>query len=91
MAKQAWSLILKCFFVFLNQQEVDYHIIENLVHGFWFAVEFHLEHLGNEVDQFVGNICVEPKGLLVGEKCPVNKKFALGINEDFELKVSYCN
>lgn len=75
--------------MFLCQQEVDYHIIENLVHGFWFVVEFHLEHLSNEVDQFVGNVCVEPKGLPVGEKCPINKKFNLGITEDFEVKVSY--
>jgi len=53
------------------------------------VVEFHLQHLSNEVDQFVGNVCVEPKGLPVGEKCPINKKFNLGITEDFELKVSY--
>lgn len=71
------------------QQEVDYNIIENLLHGFWFVIEFHLEHIGTGTDQFVGNVCVEPKNLPVGEKCPVNKKVNLGITEDFELKVNH--
>ena len=57
------------------------------MHGFWFVVEFHLEHLGSDPDQFVGNVCVEPKDLPPGEKCPVNKRVNLGITEDFELKV----
>ena len=74
-----------CFY----QQEVDYNIIENLKRGFWVVIEFHLEHLGSEADQFVGNVCVEPKHLPVGGKCPINKKFNLGITEDFELKVSF--
>lgn len=72
-----------------HQQEVGYNIIENLVHGFWFVIEFHLEHMGSYADQFVGNVCVEPKDLPVGERCPVNKRFNLGITEDFELKVSH--
>ena len=58
------------------------------MHGFWFVIEFHLAHMGSDADQFVGNVCVEPKGLPVGEKCPVNKRVNLGITEDFELKVS---
>ena len=85
--RQSFTFTVINVYVFC-QQEVDYHIIENLVHGFWFVVEFHLEHLSDEVEQFVGNVCVEPKGLPVGEKCPINKKFNLGITEDFELKVS---
>ena len=71
------------------QQEVGYNIIENLEHGFWFVIEFHLEHMGSDVDQFKGSVCVEPKDLPVGEKCPVNKRVNLGITEDFELKVSH--
>lgn len=50
-------------------------------------IEFHLEHLSSDGEHFVGNVCVEPKDLLPGEKCPVNKRVNLGINEDFELKV----
>lgn len=73
-----------------NSQEVDYNIIENLKRGFWVVIEFHLEHLGSEADQFVGNVCVEPKHLPVGGKCPINKKFNLGITEDFELK-QHCS
>ncbi|KAL9957120.1 hypothetical protein ACROYT_G038722 [Oculina patagonica] len=69
-----------------DYQEVEYNIIENLVHGFWFVIEFHLEHLGSDADQFVGNVCVEPKYLPAGEKCPVNKRVNLGITEDFNLK-----
>lgn len=77
------------FSFFSHQQEVGYNIVENLVHGFWFVIEFHLEHIGSDADQFVGNVCVEPKDLPVGEKCPVNKRVYLGITEDFELKVSH--
>ena len=51
-------------------------------------IEFHLQHLGTKADQFVGYVCMEPKNLPAGEKCPVNKKFNLGITEEFELKVS---
>lgn len=50
-------------------------------------IEFHLEHLGSDGEHFAGNVCVEPKDLPPGEKCPVNKRVNLGINEDFELKV----
>lgn len=51
-------------------------------------IEFHLQHLGTEAeaDQFVGQVCMEPKDLPAGEKCPINKKFNLGISEEFELK-----
>lgn len=49
-------------------------------------IEFHLEHLGSDGEHFAGNVCVEPKDLPPGEKCPVNKRVNLGINEDFELK-----
>lgn len=69
-----------------NSQEVGYNIIKDLLHGFWFVIEFHLEHLGSDGEHFAGNVCVEPKDLPPGEKCPVNKRVNLGINEDFELK-----
>ncbi|XP_029179863.2 uncharacterized protein LOC114947369 [Acropora millepora] len=70
-----------------DRQEIDYKIIENLIH-FWFVIEFHLQHLGTEAeaDQFVGQVCMEPKDLPAGEKCPINKKFNLGISEEFEVK-----
>ena len=50
-------------------------------------IEFHLQHLGKEAGQFVGQVCMEPKDLPAGERCPINKKFNLGISEEFELKV----
>lgn len=77
------------YFLHFYQQEVDYTIIQNLLHGFWFVIEFHLEHLGSKADQFVGNVRVEPKNFPLDLKCPINKKFNLGISEEFELKVSY--
>lgn len=74
-----------------DYQEIDYEIIEKL-DQFWFVIEFHLQHLGTKADQFVGYVCMEPKNLPAGEKCPVNKKFNLGITEEFELKQpwSHC-
>ena len=72
----------------LYQQEIDFSVIKNLTPGFWFVIEFHLQHMGTERENFVGSICVEPKDFPVGEKCPVNRKINLGITEEFKLKVN---